>query len=180
MSEHELVAALKAGDPAAYSELHDRYHARLVALAMSHGCTRAIAEEVAQDTWTAVVRNVHTFEGRAAFKTWLFRILVNAANAQVKRERRSLPVEAEVIDLAQARARRMAPAPHEELELRETIEEVTAAIKELPPAQRQVITLRDVRGWSAEEVCEHLDISDANQRVLLHRARAYVRSAVAA
>jgi RNA polymerase sigma-70 factor (ECF subfamily) len=180
VNDHELVAALRAGDDDAYAALHGRYHARLVSLAMSHGCTRAVAEEVAQDTWTAVVRNIHAFEGRAAFKTWLFRILVNAANAQVKRERRTVPVEASVIDLAQARARRTARAPQEELELKATIEEVTAAIKELPPAQRQVITLRDVRGWSAEEVCVHLDISDANQRVLLHRARTYVRNAVAA
>jgi RNA polymerase sigma-70 factor (ECF subfamily) len=180
VSDRELVQALKAGDGAAYAALHGRYSARLVSLAMSHGCTRAVAEEVVQDTWTAVVRNIHAFEGRAAFKTWLFRILVNAANAQVKRERRTVPVEASVIDLAQARARRTAAAPQEELELRETIQEVTAAIKALPPAQRRVITLRDVRGWSAEEVCEQLEISDANQRVLLHRARTYVRNALAA
>ena len=138
-----------------------------------------MAQEAAQETWAAVARTIHAFEGRAALKTWIFRILVNAANAHLKREARSVPATAEVIDLAQARARRAAPAPHDELERRETVRELAAAIEELPPAQRSVIVLRDLRGWSADEVCDHLDLTDANQRVLLHRARAHVRAALA-
>lgn len=182
MDEQELIAALRAGDEAAFAHLHELYDARLVALAMSHGASRAVAQEVVQDTWTAVVRNIHAFEGRAALKTWIYRILVNAVNAQVRRERRSVPLSSlddRVVDLEEARARRTAATPEDHLLWKEMLTEVHGAIADLSPMQRRVITLRDVRGLSAEEACEELGISQGNQRVLLHRARAQVRLALA-
>jgi RNA polymerase sigma-70 factor, ECF subfamily len=182
MDEQELVAGLRAGDPDAWAHVHELYDARLVALAMSHGASRAVAQEVVQDTWTAVVRTIHRFEGRAALKTWIYRILVNAVNAQVKRERRSVPLSSlddRVVDLEEARARRTAATPEDHLLWKEMLTEVHGAIAELSPMQRRVITLRDVRGLSAEEACEELGISQGNQRVLLHRARAQVRLALA-
>jgi RNA polymerase sigma-70 factor (ECF subfamily) len=183
MGEQELVAALRAGDAEAWAHVHELYDARLLALAMSHGASRAVAQEVVQDTWAAVARTIHMFEGRAALKTWIFRILVNAVNAQVKRERRSVPLssldDGVVVDLEEARARRTAATPEDHLLWKEMLAEVHGAIAELTPMQRRVITLRDVRGLSAEEACEELGISQGNQRVLLHRARAQVRLALA-
>ncbi len=180
--ERHLVDALRAGDESAFALLHELYDARLVALAMSHGCSRSVAEEVAQETWAAVVRSIHNFEGRSALKTWIFRILVNAANHQVKRERRSVPlstVDECVVDLAEARSHRIAAPPEEHLLWKEMLAHVLAAIERLSPVQREVITLRDVRGLSANEVCGELGISEGNQRVLLHRARGNVRLALA-
>lgn len=180
LEERRLLRALRAGDEDAYARLHDLYDTRLVALAMSHGCSRAVAQEVVQETWAAVVRSIHAFEGRSALKTWIFRILVNAANAQVKRERRSvpLPLSETIVDLDRFRSRRMAAPPEDQLVLKETVEHVHAAIETLTPAQRNVITLRDVHGWTAKDVCGQLGISQGNQRVLLHRARAHVRRAL--
>jgi RNA polymerase sigma-70 factor, ECF subfamily len=178
--ERALVRALRAGDRDAFAALHDAYDARMVALAQAQGLSRAAAEESVQDTWVAIARYIRGFRADAALKTWIFRILVNTARAHAKRERRSVPVESNVIDLAQARARLWARSPHEELAERETVQEIKAAIDELPAAQRKVIVLRDLRGWSAEEVCDELEISEANQRVLLHRARTHVRNTVAA
>jgi len=176
LDERRLVRRLRAGDETAFAELHTEYDAQLVALAMSHGCSHAVAQEVVQETWAAVVRAIHGFRGRASLKTWIYRILVNAANAHAKRERRTVPQN--VIDLEQARTRRTASSPEDELVLRETVEHVHAAIRALPPAQREVITLRDVYGLNAEDVSSRLGISHGNQRVLLHRARAHVRRTV--
>ena len=177
--ERRLVRALRAGDEEAYESLHRVYDARLVALAVAHGCSRAVAQEVVQDTWVAVVRNIHAFEGRSSLKTWFFRILVNAANAHAERERRNVPLEPDVVvDLDQARNRRAALAPEEHVVLKETVEHVHAAIGQLSPRQRDVITLRDVHGWTADDVSGRLGISRGHQRVLLHRARAQVRRAL--
>lgn len=170
-AEHRLVAALRAGDERAYAELHALYEARLASLAMAHGCSRAVAQEVVQETWAAVARNVHAFQGRSTLKTWIFRILVNAANAQVKRERR-------LVALPSVETASTAPSPYEQVVWKELLARVRAAIESLSPAQRKVIVLRDLQGLSSEEVCEHLEISEVNQRVLLHRARSTVRSAL--
>ena len=182
LDERRLLRALRAGDEAAYAELHDRYDARLVALAMSHGLSRAVAQEAVQETWASVVRNIHAFEGRSALKTWIFRILVNAAMAHAKRERRSIPlsgVATNVVEFDEAR-RASALPPDEQLIWKETVGKLRAAIQTLTPAQRTVITLRDVHGWSPEEVREHLGLSEGNERVLLHRARTHVRRSLAA
>jgi RNA polymerase sigma-70 factor, ECF subfamily len=180
--ERRLLGALRAGDEAAFALLHERYDKRLLALAISHGCTRAVAQEVVQETWAAVARGIHSFEGRAALKTWIFRILVNAANAHAKRERRSVPLSAadeRIVDLDELRSRRTAAPPEDHLLWKEMLGEVHAAIEQLSPTQREVITLRDVQGLTAREVCGELGISEGNQRVLLHRARTNVRHRLA-
>jgi RNA polymerase sigma-70 factor (ECF subfamily) len=181
LQERRLVRRLRAGDGSAYAELHERYDRRMVALARSHGASRAVAQEVVQETWTAVVRNIHSFRGQSSLKTWIFRILINAVNAQVRRERRSLPLSEtaeNVFELGHARRTAALPAD-EHVVLRETIGRVRVAIESLSATQRDVITLRDVHGWSADEVCRHLGLSAGNQRVLLYRARAHVRRRLA-
>jgi RNA polymerase sigma-70 factor (ECF subfamily) len=180
LEDRRVLNALRAGDESAYIELHARYNTRLVALARSLGCSRAVAEEVTQDTWASVFREIHRFEGRSALKTWIFRILVNAASAQAQRERRVVPLSAtsgNVIELDHARSTR-ATQPDEQLLWKELIGQLRVAIDGLPQTQRAVITLRDLQGWSAEEVSVELDISRGNQRVLLHRARTHVRTAI--
>jgi RNA polymerase sigma-70 factor (ECF subfamily) len=172
LEERRLIRALRKGEGWAYAELHARYDARLVSLAISHGLSRAVAHEVVQDTWAAVARSIHTFQGRSTLKTWIFRILVNAANAQVKRERRVVPLP--VIETPGTAA-----TPHDQLVWKELLARVRAAIEALSPVQRKVIVLRDIQGLSSEEVCDHLEISEINQRVLLHRARSHVREELA-
>jgi RNA polymerase sigma factor (sigma-70 family) len=138
---------------------------------MSHGCSRAVAQEVVQDTWAAVVRTIDGFQGRSSLKTWIYRILVNTANAQVKRERRVVPLP--VVEQPATAA-----SPHEQVVWKELLARVRTAIEALSPAQRKVIVLRDIQGLSSEAVCDHLEISEGNQRVLLHRARSSVRLAL--
>jgi RNA polymerase sigma-70 factor (ECF subfamily) len=122
------------------------------------------------------VRNIHAFEGRSSLKTWIFRILLNAAGAHAQRERRSVPLSPDVVvDLDAVRNRRAALPADEQVVLKETVEHVHAAIGQLTPSQRNVITLRDVHGLSAEDVSGRLGISRGHQRVLLHRARTQVR-----
>lgn len=178
LDERRLLRALRAGDEAAYARLHESYDMRLLGLARSLGCSHAGAQEVVQETWAAVVRNIDAFEARSTLKTWIFRILVNAANAHVRRERRSVPTD-NVVAIDAARSNAPVLQPHERLIWKETLSELRAAIATLPPGQRNVITLRDVHGLSADDVCTELGISHGNQRVLLHRARAQVRLALA-
>jgi RNA polymerase sigma-70 factor (ECF subfamily) len=182
LDERRLLRALRAEDESAYAELHERYDARLIALAMSYGCSRAVAQEAVQETWAAVVRNIHAFEGRSALKTWIFRILVNTAAAHARRERRSIPlsgVAGNVVELDAAR-RASALPPDEQLIWKETVGKLRTAIESLSPVQRNVITLRDVHGWSPEDVRAHLGLSEGNERVLLHRARTHVRKTLSA
>jgi RNA polymerase sigma-70 factor (ECF subfamily) len=158
--------------------------------------SRAVAEEVVQETWLAVIQAIDRFEGRSSVKTWLFSILVNIARTRGAREQRSIPFSAAVsvddkepaVDPARFRRFRKAgtwkqppdpwPDPEQQAVVREELGVVQAAIDVLSDAQREVITLRDVVGCSAEEVCDVLGVSDGNQRVLLHRARSKVRAAV--
>jgi RNA polymerase sigma-70 factor (ECF subfamily) len=182
----ELVARLRAGDEAAFTTLVDRYHASLLRLATALVANRAVAEEVVQDTWLGVVRGIERFEGRSSLKTWLFRILVNRARSAGGREHRHatarLAPEPAVPPERFGADGRWADPPAvwaEEAEERLAAEQmagrVRACLDELPPAQRQVILLRDVEGLPPAEVCTALGISDGNQRVLLHRARSRVR-----
>jgi RNA polymerase sigma-70 factor (ECF subfamily) len=195
-----LVERLRAGDEGAFAELIDRYGASMLRVARFHVRDRAVAEEVVQETWLAVLDGIDRFEGRSSLKTWLFRILSNRAKTRGEREGRSVPFSA--IAAADAAAdgepsldadRFQGPdapkwpyhwsAPprawtQEKVLERETLGVVTGAIEKLPDTQREVIRLRDVEGWSADEVADALDISDVNQRVLLHRARSKVRAAL--
>lgn len=200
--DQTLVDALRRGDEQAFVTLVDRYHPALVRLAMTFVGDRAVAEDIAQETWLGVLRGIGNFEGRSSLKTWLFHILVNRAKTRAQREGRTIPFS----DLANQSEEdgdiginldRFFPAddpqrsgywsapphswetvPEERILSLETREQIAAAIDMLPPNQRTVITLRDVEGWSSEEVCDFLNISEANQRVLLHRARGKVRSAL--
>ena len=202
VDEQALVEALRHGDEAAFEALLDRYHATLIALATHYVRDRAVAEEVAQETWLAVLKGIDRFEGRAALKTWIFQILVNRAKSRGVRESRTIPLSAlQNPDLDGVEpavdSDRFLPADHPQwpghwaappqpwdtdpeaaLLAHETRARIEAAIAALPPSQQVIITLRDVKGWSAEEVCASLEITDANQRVLLHRARSKVRAAL--
>jgi RNA polymerase sigma-70 factor (ECF subfamily) len=197
--EADLVAALKRRDEMAFVTLVNRYQTQLVRLALIYCRTRDLADEVVQDTWLGVIQGIDRFEGRASFKTWLFQILVNRARTRAVREGRvssfsSLAQEAETADEPAVPGDRFRPAddqwpenwavpPHswgeasdERLLATETMDLIQGAIAQLPPAQQQVITLRDVEGWTPQEVCNVLNVSETNQRVLLHRARSRVRA----
>ena len=197
-SDAQLVTALRAGDEEAYRMLVREWHAPLLRVAQIFVPSRAIAEEVIQDTWLRVLGALDRFEGRSSLKTWVFRILVNTAKTRAQREGRTLPFSALEepggVPEAAVDASRFLPADHERrpghwqtaprdlpeerLLAGETREVVRRAIDALPPSQRAVISLRDVEGWSGEEVRNALDLSEVNQRVLLHRARAKVRAAL--
>jgi RNA polymerase sigma-70 factor (ECF subfamily) len=196
-----LVAGLRAGDEAAFAALIDRYQASLVRLAMLYVPNRPAAEDVVQETWLGVLQGISRFESRSSLKTWLFRILVNRAKRRGAREHRSIPFSAAwSMDADQGEAavepERFLPLghhfaghwtsrpaswedmPEERLVSREARARIDEVIAGLPPSQREVITLRDIEGWGAAEVCNALGISETNQRVLLHRARSKVRRAL--
>jgi RNA polymerase sigma-70 factor, ECF subfamily len=192
-SDARCLERLRAGDESAFMELVERHHAALVRLARSFVSSRAVAEDVAQETWLGVLNGLDRFEGRSSLKTWIFRILVNRAKTRGERESRSVPFSSlEGADgepsvdpdrFVEAGAWASPPRswegePEERLLAGEAREVIDAAIEKLPPAQRQVITLRDIDGLDADEVVDVLDITDGNQRVLLHRARSKVRQAL--
>jgi RNA polymerase sigma-70 factor (ECF subfamily) len=194
-----LLAGLRAGDEGAVVALVERYQRPLQRFARLRVADDAAAEDVVQETWLAVLAGLDRFEGRSAFRTWLFRIAENRAITRGRRDSRTVPLgrlmsdaaddegHAPTVDperfLAEGRwaghwsapPAAWAPDAAERLLAAETRTVVAAAIAELPPAQQVVVTLRDVEGWSSDEVCAALEISPGNQRVLLHRARARLR-----
>jgi RNA polymerase sigma-70 factor (ECF subfamily) len=197
--ELELLDRLRAGDERAFAQLVDRCHATMLAVAQAHVRSRASAEEVVQEAWVGVIRGLDGFEGRSSLKTWILRIVVNTAKTRGVREARSVPfaslaAEGEgepAVDPDRFRGPadpyaggwKAFPAswhrlPEETLHQREVLGVIVATISALPPAQRAVIRMRDVEGCSPEEVCAALDVSEGNQRVLLHRARSRVRAAL--
>ena len=195
-----LVAALRRGEEEAFILLVGLHQAQLLRLARTFVRDRAVAEEVVQETWLAVLNGIDRFEGRSSLKTWIYQILSNRARTRAVRERRSAPFSALAGDAADdgapVDADRFRPEgrrwagnwaaapgdwsvlPEERLLGRETIDHVRDAIAELPPRQADVIVLRDVEGWEPAEVCEALGLSPGNQRILLHRARSKVRAAL--
>jgi RNA polymerase sigma-70 factor (ECF subfamily) len=195
-----LLRRLRAGDETAFMELVDRYGMQMLRVAEMYVSTRAAAEEVVQETWLAVLAGLERFEARASLKTWIFRILTNRAKTRGIRERRVVPfssladasdedgptVEPERFEPRGTRweghwssyPARWSDLPEERLLARELMEIAQRTIDALPPNQRTVITLRDVDGWEPGEVRDLLGITDVNQRVLLHRARAKVRAAL--
>jgi RNA polymerase sigma-70 factor, ECF subfamily len=198
LPDAEVVAALKRGDQAVFAELVDAYSPGLLRMARMFVRDRAVAEEVVQETWLGVLRGIDRFEGRSSLKTWIYRILMNTARTRGQREARSIPFSAAAggdeasvdpdrfLDAGNRLAGdwTLAPrewqTPEEELLQGETRDAILRAIEDLPPAQRAVITMRDVEGFPPAEVSELLGITDGNQRVLLHRARSKVRSAIEA
>jgi RNA polymerase sigma-70 factor, ECF subfamily len=199
VEERRLVAALSAGDEGTFVELVRRHGPAMLRVAQLYVSSRAVAEEVVQETWLAVLTGIGRFEGRSSFKTWLFRILANRAQTRATKEGRSVPFSAlgdeEVaapapsVEANRFRAegerfahhwtsspQRWADLPEPSLLSQETVAIVDRAVASLPPAQKAVVTLRDIVGLGADEVCEVLELSAANQRVLLHRGRAKVRA----
>jgi RNA polymerase sigma-70 factor (ECF subfamily) len=192
--EHTMLAALRAGDEAAFISLVERYHASLVRLAASFVGSTAVAEDVTQETWAKALRGLPSFEGRASLKTWLYRILTNTAITTAKRDARTIPFsdfESPDGDEPAVEPERFingewAELPHawetgsaEDAALRhETLAQIQQAIAALPEMQRAVITLHDIEGWETKDICNVLAISETNQRVLLHRARSKVRRAL--
>jgi RNA polymerase sigma-70 factor, ECF subfamily len=196
--DRELLPRLRAGDESAFRTLLERHHGSLLRLARIFVSSQAIAEEVVQDTWLGVINGLSTFEGRSTLKTWIFRILTNRAQTRGKREARSRPFSSladpdlETKYQPAVDPERFTPqgtwadppepwgseTPEKMLLRREVADLIDRAITELPQNQRTVVTLRDVEGLDREEVCNILEISETNQRVLLHRGRSRLRSAL--
>jgi RNA polymerase sigma-70 factor (ECF subfamily) len=184
-SDEELLLRLRSGDERAFIGLVGRYNEPMLRLAVSFVPSRAIAEEVVQDTWLGLLRGLGGFEGRSSLKTWLFRILVNQARKTGTRENRSVPVAdpEPVVDPSRFDASGSWAEPPEHwieaaegrMEAGKLADRVRAWIDELPARQREVVLLRDVEEMSSEEVCAVLALSEANQRVLLHRGRSRLR-----
>jgi RNA polymerase sigma-70 factor (ECF subfamily) len=182
------LAALRAGDEAAFRALVAEHSSALMRLALIYSPSRAVAEEAVQETWISVLRSIDGFEGRSSLRTWICRILVNAARRRAGQEARSLPFSS----VDPSRFHSDGPfaghwisfpvdpsvLPEERVLAAEVRAAVAEAIRTLRSPQREVFVLRDVEGWAADEVCSLLELSAGNQRVLLHRARAKVRQAL--
>jgi RNA polymerase sigma-70 factor (ECF subfamily) len=194
--EAALVARIVSGDGRAFEELVDQHGALLWRLAQSIVKNAAVADEVLQDGWSSILEGLPRFEGRSSLRTWMCRVLINAATRRATREARSVPMSAlgdedetaPVVDPDRFSGHgmwstwpspTMAAATPESLALGKELHGFLASeIDKLPEAQRMVLTLRDVEGWDAAEVCNVLEISESNQRVLLHRARSRLRAAL--
>jgi len=197
--DRAIVERLRGGDEAAFRELVQRHHASMVRFAETFVPSRAVAEEVAQEAWVGVIKGIGGFEGRSLLSTWIFRIVANIGRSRGARERRTAPVSTLEQELAETAgpsvaARRFSgptgqgewaqpPArwsdvPDERLLSQLTIERVSSLAAQLSENQRRVFTLRDVEGYTSVEVCELLELSEVNQRVLLHRARSRIRAAL--
>ena len=196
-----LVKALRSGNESAFVSLVNMYHSSMLRLAMIFVPSEAIAEEVVQETWMGVLHGLDRFEGRSSLKTWIFRILTNRAKTRAQREGRSVPFSSLSEFTSELHESGIEPErfygpdqqlpggwisfphsweeiPEERILSQETMERIQQAIDTLPIGQREVITLRDIDGCTSEEACDLLGVSEANQRVLLHRARCKVRRAL--
>lgn len=195
-----LVEALKSGDESAFEELVSQFYAQMLRVAMIYVSDSRLAEEVVQETWIGVLRGLGRFEGRSSLKTWIFSILMNRAKTLAQREGRYIhfaefadpgesepavpaerfeaPGNSEWVNHWISVPRNWNEIPEEKLISSETLSYVNKIIDTLPLGQRDVITLRDVEGWSSADVCNVLGVSETNQRVLLHRARSKVRRAL--
>lgn len=184
MEDAELVVRLRSGDEEAFRYVVQRYHASLLRLAQTMVPTRAVAEEVVQDTWLGLVRGINRFEGRSSLRTWLFHVLVNRARSTGAHERRPGVTAGPSVDPSRFGpqgnwADPPVPWPDEvddRLVAAELAQKIRPWIDQLPDMQRQVVLLRDVEGLGSEEVCDLLGLTEGNQRVLLHRGRSRLRS----
>lgn len=187
-----LLDALRRGDEDAFMMLVERYHPAMLRLARTFVPTQAVAEEVVQEAWLGALQGLARFEGRSSLRTWLFAIVANKAKTRGERERRSVPFSSvQSADGSEAAVDPPSfrdgawiappaawPTPHDRAESREMLSVIREAVALLSEMQRRVLVLRDVEGVGSEEVCRLLEISEGNQRVLLHRARARVRRAL--
>ncbi len=191
--DSQLVRRLRAGDTTAFAEIVEGWSRPMLGVARSFVSTESSAEEIVQETWLAVVRGLDRFEGRSSLRTWVFRILCNLARTCGSREARTVPWssfpptsqwaiagEDHSVGCDDARAVHMwSNSPDSSVIAGETRRLLAAALLDLPVRQREVVSLRDVQGLSAEEVCRTLGVTAANQRVLLHRGRTRLRAALA-
>jgi len=196
--DRAVVDRLRAGDEPTFLAIVEKNHRAMVRVALGHVSSEAVAEEVVQEAWMGILQGLDKFEGRCPLRAWMFRILVNCAKMRGAREARSVPFSALETDDGEGERRPLetfrrpddprwpghwAQGPErwtdDRLADAQALARIRAEIEKLPPNQRQVITLRDIEGWESAEVCEALAISEANQRVLLHRARTRVRKALA-
>jgi RNA polymerase sigma-70 factor (ECF subfamily) len=192
-NDDALVRALRAGEEHVFDELVERWGGMMLRLALAHVESQAVAEEVVQDAWLTVFRSLDRYERRSTLRTWVLGIVANLARSRARAERRSVALSSEtpVVDptrfLSPGHPRwphhwavepAAWPTPEEQLLARETRQVILDAIRALPPAQREVIVLRDVEGFESKEVCNVLELTDTHQRVLLHRARSRVRNAL--
>ena len=196
--DRALVERLRSGDERTFLAMVERHHRAMIRVAMGYVPSEAVAEEVVQEAWIGILQGLNKFEGRCPLRAWMFRVLVNCAKLRGGREARSLPFSALETETAEGEKRPIesfrppddprwpghwAHGPErwadERLADAEALVRIKAEIEKLPPNQRQVITLRDIDDWDSSEVCEALQISESNQRVLLHRARTKVRQALA-
>ena len=191
--ETRLVDGLRARDEATFEELVSRYGGSMLRVAQLYVRSRAVAEEVVQEAWIGVLDGSSRFEGRSSLKTWIFRILTNKAKTRAMKEGRTIPFSAldpagPAVDPDRFRgpedrypghwAAPPSSLPEERLLESETLALVQHELDNLPPAQALVVTMRDVEGFESAEVCNALEISETNQRVLLHRARSRLRNAL--
>jgi RNA polymerase sigma-70 factor, ECF subfamily len=197
--DSELVDRLRAGDETAFASIVSGWSPMMLRVARAHVSTEASCEEIVQETWMAVIRGLDRFEGRSSLRTWVFRILTNLAKTRGVREARSVPMSAwgpadtdgPTVEPDRFRAAddqyphnwtplgaptQWQPGPEQSAVAEEARQLLGAALQDLPERQRVVVTLRDVHGLSSDEVCAALDLSPANQRVLLHRGRARLRA----
>jgi RNA polymerase sigma-70 factor (ECF subfamily) len=191
-SDEAVVERLRRGDADAFTALVDSVGPTMLRLVRAHVDDLAVAEEVVQDAWVSVLRSIDGFEGRSSLRTWICAIAINAARKRSQREGRSVPrsslAESDDGDRYFAAdhprwashwttaVRDWRDIPEERLLSRETRDVLSAAVAELPLAQRIVFLLSDIEGWSGPEICTVLDLSGSNQRVTLHRARARLRA----
>ena len=195
VDETTLIAALRAGDEAAFAQLVDQHAPAMLRVARGYLPSREIAEEVVQETWIALLKGIDNFEGRSSLRTWLFAVMTNIAKARGVRERRDADAAIAAftggtVDPARFRAAddrypghwkqgeepsSFPETPEGSVLGKELVDVARREVENLPDRQRMVVTLRDMLGFESGEVCGLLDISVANQRVLLHRGRAAVR-----
>jgi len=193
-----IVERLRAGDEATFMMLVEEHQAAMLRIARMYVSSRAVAEEVVQEAWLGIVKGLDRFQGRSSLRTWMYRIVANVAKTRGQREGRSIPFSALAGDQDepavdpewfQAATERFPGGwrtfpddwrgiPEERLVAHETLARIGRAIDALPPLQAEVIRMRDVLGWTSQEVRNALDLSETNQRVLLHRARSRVRREV--
>jgi RNA polymerase sigma-70 factor, ECF subfamily len=195
-ADHELIAALRAGEESAFTEIVECYLPTMQRVALMFVANPAIADEVIQETWIGVLRGLDRFEARSSLKTWIFAILTNRAKTYAQREGKYITFDVEGVDEPAVVPERFRPSgalyeghwwtlptdwddlPEQRLLSGETQSVIRRTIDSLPRGQREVILLRDVEGWESGDVCNVLEISETNQRVLLHRARSRVRQAL--
>lgn len=196
-TDNEQVDALRAGDERAFVALVDRHSAAMLAVARCHVASREIAEDVVQDTWLALLKGIDRFEGRSSLRTWLFRVLVNIAKTRGVSEKRTTPIDMSGTGGPTVHPDQFRPAadqwpghwvrfpqpwtesPERSLLADEALNLVRRELAQLPVLQSLVVGLRDIDGYDSAEVCALLDLTAANQRVLLHRGRARIRNALA-